>query len=238
MKTPRALLLYAETNRTEILRKVLESEGCIVEEGPLESRTGIAAPGFFIVIFDIQRLTVRLLDVIRTWRDEVSDTTLLVIGSRTAPNTRMTVLETGVEAFLTKPVAVGELRARVRAALRRFRTHNATVRRFSFGSAIIDLDARMVLEMGRDARLTPTECGILEHLASHMNQTVRSLDLVRTLWGDDPHKGVHSLRLFIRKLRNKLEPDPAHPRYLVTESAVGYRLQTGPVAVSTKFLDG
>jgi two-component system, OmpR family, KDP operon response regulator KdpE len=237
MKTPRALLLYQETDDIEVLRKVLEGEGCLVENAPLESHTSSAGAGLCVVVFDIHRLTARLLEVIRTWRDQVSDTVLLVIGSRTAPATRIAILETGVDAFLTKPVALAELRARVRAALRRFRSQNASVRRFSFGFGIVDLEARMILGNGRDARLTPTECGILEHLALHLNQTVPSTDLVRTLWGDDPQKGVHSLRLFIRKLRNKLEPDPAHPRYLVTEPAVGYRLQTGPEAAPTKSLE-
>jgi two-component system, OmpR family, KDP operon response regulator KdpE len=237
MKTPRALLLYEETDGIELLRKVLEDEGCLVEDAPLESHTTPAATSLCVVVFDIHRLTARLLEVIRTWRDQVSETVLLVIGSRTAPATRVAILETGVDAFLTKPVAVAELRARVRAALRRFRSQNASVRRLSFGFGIVDLEARMILGNGRDARLTPTECGILEHLALHLNQTVPSIDLVRTLWGDDPQKGVHSLRLFIRKLRNKLEPDPAHPRYLVTEPAVGYRLQTGPEAALTKSLE-
>jgi two-component system, OmpR family, KDP operon response regulator KdpE len=237
MKTPRALLLYQEIDGTEVLRKVLEGEGCLVEDALLELHTSTMAEGLCVVVFDIHRLTARLLEVIRTWRDQVSDTVLLVIGSRTAPATRIAILETGVDAFLTKPVAVAELRARVRAALRRFHSQNASVRRFSFGFGIVDLEARMILGNGRDARLTPTECGILEHLALHLNQTVPSTDLVRTLWGDDPQKGVHSLRLFIRKLRNKLEPDPAHPRYLVTEPAVGYRLQTGPEASLTKSLE-
>jgi two-component system, OmpR family, KDP operon response regulator KdpE len=237
MKTPRALLLYQEIDGTEVLRKVLEGEGCLVEDALLELHTSTMAEGLCVVVFDIHRLTARLLEVIRTWRDQVSDTVLLVIGSRTAPATRIAILETGVDAFLTKPVAVAELRARVRAALRRFHSQNASVRRFSFGFGIVDLEARMILGKGRDARLTPTECGILEHLSLHLNQTVPSTDLVRTLWGDDPQKGVHSLRLFIRKLRNKLEPDPAHPRYLVTEPAVGYRLQTGPEASLTKSLE-
>jgi two-component system, OmpR family, KDP operon response regulator KdpE len=233
MKTPKALLLYQETNGSEPVRKLLEGEGCLVDQIPLDSQTD-AHIDFCVVVFDIPRLTARLLEVLRAWRDEAPDTVLLVIGSRAAPATRIAVLETGADAYFTKPVAVAELRARVRAALRRFRSHNASIRRFPFGSAIIDLEARMILGTGRDARLTPTECGILEHLALHMNQTVHSAELVRTLWGDDPQKGVHSLRLFIRKLRNKLEPDPAHPRYLVTEPAVGYRLQTGPESLSSK----
>jgi two-component system KDP operon response regulator KdpE len=225
MKTPRALLLYEETNSSELLWHVLADEGCQVEEAPLDAHLTPATDGYCIVVFDIQRLTTHLLEFIRTWGDGVSDTTLLVIGSRTTQTNRIALLETGIAAYLSKPVAVPELRARVHAAFQRFRSHHLRPRQFSFGTGVIDLEARMIRASGHDTRLTPTECNILEHLAQHLNQTVSSADLVKTLWGDDPQKGVHSLRLFIRKLRNKLEPDPGRPQFLVTEPAIGYRLQ-------------
>jgi two-component system KDP operon response regulator KdpE len=236
MKNSRVLLLHEENNDSGLLRAVLAGEGCQVEEGSLNLQTAAPAEEYRIVVFDIQRLTARLLEVIRAWRDSASDTMLIVAGSRAAQASRIALLETGVDAYLTKPLAVPELRARIRAALRRFRSVDARLRSFPLGSGTIDLEARMIRTDGRDTRLTPTECGILEHLASHMNQTVPSTDLVKTLWGSDPQKGVHSLRLFIRKLRNKLEPDPARPRYLVTEPTIGYRLQVAPELVS-KSLD-
>jgi two-component system KDP operon response regulator KdpE len=166
-----------------------------------------------------------LLEVARAWRDAALETTLVVIGTRTAQASRIAVLESGVDAYLVKPLVLPELRARVRAALRRFRSQNARVRRLSIGEGTIDLEARVITTTGRETRLTPTECGILEHLAAHLNQTVPRNELVRTLWGSDPQKGAHSLRLFIRRLRQKLEPDPTRPQYLVTDPAIGYRLQ-------------
>lgn len=228
--------MYEENNNSGHLKAVLTGEGCQVEEAPLDFQTAAPAEEYCVVLFDIHRLTARRLEVIRAWRDSASETMLIVTGSRATQANRIAVLETGVDAYLTKPVAVPELRARIRAALRRFRSHDASLRHFPLGSGTIDLEARMIRGANRDTRLTPTECGILEHLASHMNQTVPSTDLVKTLWGSDPQKGVHSLRLFIRKLRNKLEPDPAHPRYLVTEPTIGYRLQVAPELVS-KTLD-
>ena len=113
----------------------------------------------------------------------------------------------------------------MRAATRRLRSLDTHIRRLPFADGLIDLDARVVQLAGRDIHLTPTECGILEHLSLHANQTVPSEALVKVLWGSDPQKGVHSLRPFIRKLRQKLEPDPAHPRYIITQPATGYRLQ-------------
>jgi len=231
MKNARVLLLHEESNDSGLLRAVLAGEGCEVEEAPLNLHTAVAPDGYRIVVFDIQRLSARFLEVIRAWRDAASETMLIVAGGRAAQANRIAVLETGADAYLTKPLAAAELRARIRAALRRFQSHDSRLRCFPLGSGTIDLEARMIRSAGRDTRLTPTECGILEHLALHMNQTVPSTDLVKTLWGSDPQKGVHSLRLFIRKLRNKLEPDPAHPRYLVTEPTIGYRLQVAPELV-------
>ena len=229
-------MLYDETNHSEILRAVLAGEGIQVEEAPLESQIHVDGDQYCMVVFDIQRLNTRTLELIREWRDNVPESMLAVAAGRTAPSNRIAVLEAGVEAYLTKPVAVAELRARARAAMRRFRSHEARQRQFSFGSGTVDLEARMIHSAAGNTRLTPSECGRLAHLAQHMNQTVPSGDLVKTLWGEDPQKGVHSLRLFIRKLRNKLEPDPAHPRYLVTEPTIGYRLQNGPEA-STRSLN-
>jgi len=237
MKTPRALLLYEESTDCGLLRAVLSEEGCDVEQTPLDPHTSVPVTGYHLVLFDIQRMNPGLLGIIRSWRDRTPDTMLIVTGGRTTQANRIAALETGVSAYLIKPLMLPELRARIRAELRRFRSQESRLRCFSIGSGTIDLDARLVRAENGYARLTRTECEILEHLAAHINQTVPSGDLVKTLWGADPQKGVHSLRLFIRKLRNKLEPDPAHPRYLVTEPAIGYRLQVPP-AMATDLVNG
>ncbi|HEV3331965.1 MAG TPA: response regulator transcription factor [Bryobacteraceae bacterium] len=234
MKPPRVLLLFEEDDNCELFRALILGEGCEVDEAAFETQTTAPLEGYCLVLFDIQRPTVRFLDLLRTWRDLVPDTTLIVVGSRTAQANRIAVLETGVDAYLTKPVVVAELRARVRAVLRRIRSQGSRPRLLSFGAGTIDLDARIVRVVDQTVRLTPTECGILEYLASHANQTVPCDELVKTLWGSDPQKGVHSLRLFIRKLRQKLEPDPTHPQYLVTDPTVGYRLQVPAEALISR----
>jgi two-component system KDP operon response regulator KdpE len=225
MRPPRALLLYEHDNNCELLRSVLTAEGYAVDEYPLGRQTNAPVSDYCLVLFDVQRLTDRFLDITRAWRDEASGTTLIMIGNRTTQAHRVALLESGVNAYLAKPLIVAELRARIRASLRRFHSQETRLRRFSFGEGIIDLEAHLIRVAGREIRLTPTECGILEHLASHINQTVPSNDLVKMLWGPDPQKGVHSIRRFISKLRQKLEPDSTHPRYLITEPAIGYRLQ-------------
>jgi|ERR1700730_13917006 two-component system KDP operon response regulator KdpE len=98
-------------------------------------------------------------------------------------------------------------------------------RRLSLGHSIVDLDTHRIKTGNREVHLTPTECSLLEHLASHFNRTVPGTELVRALWGPDAGKGVHSLRVFIKSLRHKIEDSPARPRYIVTEPRIGYRLQ-------------
>jgi two-component system, OmpR family, KDP operon response regulator KdpE len=234
MKPPRALLLYGEESNCELFRTLIREEGAELEEAALETHTSVPVEGYCLVLFDIHGLTTRLLDVFRAWHDVLADTSLIVAGSRTTQANRIAALETGVLAYLTKPVSVAELRARIRAALRRVRSQNNRARRLWFGASTIDLEARLVRAANHDVRLTPTECGILEYLASHANHTVPCDELVKMLWGEDPQKGVHSLRLFIRKLRQKLEPDPTHPQYLVTEPSVGYRLKVPAQVLSSR----
>jgi two-component system, OmpR family, KDP operon response regulator KdpE len=226
MKSPRALLLYEEEDTRKLLRTVILGEGWKVEEVPFDSPTA-AAPieGYQLVLFEILQPTRRLLEALRAWHDGVPGTELVVVGSRITQAHRMAVLKAGVSSYLKKTTVGPELANRVRTVLRRFRSHNTRSRQFPFGTGMVDLETRCVRAADGQVRLTPTECGILEHLALHMNQTVPFRELVEILWGADPKKGVYSLRVFIRKLRKKLEPDPTHPIYLVTEPMIGYRLQ-------------
>jgi two-component system, OmpR family, KDP operon response regulator KdpE len=233
MKPPRALLLYQAENTADLLRSVVLNEGGELEAAPFHTPAA-AAPiaSYRIVLFDIGRPTQRLLESLRAWRDQAPGATVVVIGNRTAQENRFAVLENGATAYLTKPLVVPELAARVRAAFRRTRPPVVRSRQVVFGAGIIDLETRTIRVADGQVRLTPTECGILEQLALRMNHTVPRGELVKTLWGTDPQKGVHSLRLFIRKLRQKIEPDPTHPIYLVTDPLVGYRLQAPPGIVT------
>jgi len=95
------------------------------------------------------------------------------------------------------------------------------------GDAVLDLDAHLVRRGTSETHLTPRECVFLERLAVDINRTVPRTDLVQAVWGGRSGRGPHSLRVLVKNLRRKLEPDPVSPRYLVTESAVGYRLQLG-----------
>ena len=225
MKPQGVLLLYEEVANRELLRSLLLGQGCEVREAPLAAQTAAPAEGYCLVVFDVCRVTELLLEATHAWRGSVPDTMLVVVADCTDKHSRNALLASGVDAVLTRPLVIPELRARVRAALRRFRTQDGSLRRLVVGERTVDLEARLVTATGHKTRLTPTECGILECPAAHLNQTVPRNELIKRLWRFDPHKGVHSLRLFIRSLRHKIEPDPSHPQYLVTDPKFGYRLQ-------------
>jgi len=104
------------------------------------------------------------------------------------------------------------------------RRARAALDTIDLGDRSIALGSRVVKSRAGQSRLTGLECAILNQLAAHVNRTVPSAELVRKLWPSDLSKGVHSLRAFIKNLRKKVEPDPAHPQYILTDLAVGYRL--------------
>jgi DNA-binding winged helix-turn-helix (wHTH) protein len=105
------------------------------------------------------------------------------------------------------------------------RKQRPSLKTIKLGDKTVTLGTRVVRGSLGEVRLTRFECSILKHLLAHVNQTVPSVELVRKLWPSDPTKGVHSLRAFIKNLRKKIEPDPAHPQHIVTDLAIGYRLR-------------
>ena len=139
MKPPRALLLYERDNNCELLRAVLTGEGYAVDESSLDLQPAAPVSDYCLVVFDVQRLTDRYLNITRAWRDGASGTMLIMVGNRTTQANRVAVLESGVNAYLAKPLIVAELRARIRASLRRFHSQESRLRRFSFGEGTIDL---------------------------------------------------------------------------------------------------
>jgi two-component system, OmpR family, KDP operon response regulator KdpE len=227
-KSARALVFHEYANRNARLRTAICGQGCEVDEALFDPEAA-AKPveGYCFVLFNVQRPTQRLLQIIRDWRQDAPNTALVVAGNGTTQATHVALLEAGADAFLplSESVSLDELAARAHAAVRRCRVQDPPLNQLSFGSSVIDLKARSIRSCQGQFHLTKTESGLLEHFAAHPNRTVPCMELVRSVWGSDPHKGPHSLRFLIKSLRRKLEPDPAHPRYLITEPTNGYRLQ-------------
>jgi two-component system KDP operon response regulator KdpE len=168
------------------------------------------------------------IEVIRSVRQNHRDLPIIVLSVRSNERDKITALDAGADDFVNKPFAVGELLARLRAALRRM-AHtegqpSPTV--FRTGEIEVDLGKRRVVINGAEVHLTRIEYKLLEILIRHADQVVTHGQLLKEVWGPHHEDQIHYLRVFMLQLRRKLEADPARPRYLRTEPGVGYRLAT------------
>ncbi|MBC7499347.1 MAG: two-component system response regulator KdpE [Herminiimonas sp.] len=150
---------------------------------------------------------------------------IIVLSARTGEADKIAALDAGADDYLTKPFGVGELLARVRSAVRRSAGSSLAYEDpVEFGDVRIDLKARVVSRNGDVVHLTPTEHKLLMILVTNAGCVVTNRQLLNEVWGPSHADHGHYLRIFFGRLRQKLEIDPAQPKYLLTETAVGYRL--------------
>lgn len=165
---------------------------------------------------------VQVLAGIRGW----STVPVIVLSARSTSAEKVQALDAGADDYVTKPFGMEELLARVRAAVRRGRPDSGDQPSITTADFTIDLAARRVLALdGSSIRLTPTEWGVLEVLARNAGKVVPQRQLLVQVWGPAYESESHYLRVYLAQLRRKLEPDPAHPRYLITEAGMGYRFE-------------
>jgi len=139
---------------------------------------------------------------------------------------KIRALDMGADDYLTKPFAIGELMARVRAVMRRVsqaETRGARQEAVTSGDLNIDFEHRRVTLRGEQVKLTPTEFSLLEQLVSRPDTVLNHRELLSNVWGAEYRDETEYLRVYIGRLRRKLEDNPANPKYLLTESCVGYR---------------
>lgn len=182
-----------------------------------------AAPPAQLLILDLNLPDGDGLDLIRELR-ECRSTPILVLSARHHEAEKIAALDAGADDYLTKPFAVGELLARVRAMLRRAATPPEAPPVLRVGELAFDRGAREVRLGGRPVHLTPQELRLFERLARAPGKVVTHRQLLADAWGSEHVDQLHYLRIYMGHLRAKLEPDPAEPRYLLTELGVGYRL--------------
>lgn len=165
---------------------------------------------------------MQVIHAIRGW----SDAPILVVSGRTGAADKVEALDAGADDYVTKPFLVEELLARIRALTRRIPAQQSAPT-VSFGQVTVDLSSRLVTDVttGQAVRLTPTEWQVLELLIRNAGRLVTRQNLLTHIWGSEHVKDSGYLRLYLSQLRKKLEPDPATPRYLLTEPGMGYRLQ-------------
>ena len=150
---------------------------------------------------------------------------IIVLSVREREADKVAALDAGADDFVTKPFGINELLARLRAAVRRAAPADELVPIVQTPDFRVDLAAKQVVRDGREVRLTPTEWQLVELLVRNPGRLVSQRQLLSEVWGPKYREETNYLRVFIAQIRRKLEPDPAHPRYFITEPGMGYRYQ-------------
>src|SRR5690349_8026112 len=210
----------------DVLRVLLHAANYRVVEAENAARGEVEArahkPDLLLVDLGLpDRDGTELIRRVRAW----SAVPIIVLSARTAEEQKIAALDAGADDYVTKPFAAAELLARVRAALRRNATGAAKSSLVRLGKFSVDLAQREVRGGDAEVHLTPLEFRVLENLARHPGTIVKQDALIREVWGPAQVGDTRSLRVCIRNLRIKLEPDPARPSFLVTEAGLGYRLR-------------
>jgi two-component system, OmpR family, KDP operon response regulator KdpE len=149
---------------------------------------------------------------------------LIMVTVRNSERDKIDTLDSGADDYVAKPFAMGELLARVRAALRRSTTERP-LPKIETPELIVDMEKRAVAVRGQRIHLTPREFDVLRLLATEEGKTLTYKRILQAVWGPDYWEETENLRVVIKQLRKKIENDPAHPRFILTEHSVGYRFQ-------------
>jgi len=176
-----------------------------------------------LVILDLGLPDLEGVEVTRLLR-EWTPVPIIILSVRGSENDKIAALDAGADDYLTKPFGVGELLARIRAALRRGKQATGEPV-FISGQLKVDLARRVVTLADREVQLTPNEYSLLKALVNHAGKVLTHRYLLREVCGTEYGDELHMLHVNISNLRGKIEPDPARPRFIITEPGVGYRLR-------------
>lgn len=220
------LIVEDEAPIRRLLRTTLEAEGYAVHEATTarEAQTLAGNRRVDLYLIDLglpDRDGCALIRDLRAWTRRP----IIVLSARSQEEQKVSALDAGADDFLTKPFGIAELHARLRVALRHAAQTalqgDSCVR---CGDVLIDLAAKAVHRQGELQRLTATQWRLLEVLARHAGRVVTAQALLQEVWGPHHAEQSHYLRIYVRQLRQKLEAEPARPRFLLTETGLGYRL--------------
>jgi len=221
------LVIEDEPGIRKVLRVLLEAENYRVieagsaERGEIEARTH--KPDLLLVDLGLPDDDGLVIRHVRAW----SPVPVVVLSARTMESQKVAALDAGADDYVTKPFSAAELLARVRAGLRRASRGADALPLLLLGETHVDLARRVASGPGGTVHLTPLEYRVLDCLARQSGMIVTARQLLREVWGPDRAGDSGALRVCIKGLRDKLEPDPRRPRFLVTEAGIGYRLRPG-----------
>ena len=224
----RILVVDDDPQIRRVMRTTLDAKGYEVDEAGSGERA--------LEMAQSQKYDLIILDInlpgksgVETCRDvhSISATPIIMLTVREASEDKIEALDAGACDYVTKPFAMGELLARIRAVLRRTpSTIVSGVTNLRLDDVEVNFESRRVIVAGKPVRLTSKEFDLLLYLATHRNRTIPHRELLREVWGSEHVDERKYLRVFINRLRKKIEASPKEPKFLLTEPFVGYRLQT------------
>lgn len=222
------LLIEDEPEIRRFLRTTLPAHGFRLYEASTgkDGLTEAQARNPDLILLDLGLPDLEGSEVIRQLR-EWTATPIIVLSAREQEQVKVAAFDLGADDYVTKPFGVNELLARMRAALRHITGPPGEPAEpvFTLGDLKVDLGRRQVFVSGMETHLTPIEYKLLTTLIRYAGKVLTHRQLLKEVWGPLHVEEAHYLRVYMRQLRNKLEKNPAHPRYLVTELGVGYRLR-------------
>ena len=224
MSAGRILVVDDEPQIRRIMRTELTRAGYEVDDAKT-GEEGLGKVREFrpdLVLLDINMPGMGGLAACRAIRSD-ANTAIIMLTVHNTESAKVEALDAGADDFVTKPFSTPELLARIRAALRRLPVSHSSPNTLRVGQLTIDFAARTVAQGTASSHLTPKELDLLRYLTQHANEAVSHRELLQAVWGPDYGDQVDYLRVFIKSLRKKIEPNPESPRYITTEPWVGYR---------------
>lgn len=229
MSVSRILIVDDEPQARRVMRIALVAQGFEVSDAGSgeQALDELRAQPPDLILLDLKMPGMGGLEACREIRAS-SEVPIIVVSAGKSLRDRVDAFEAGVDQYIAKPCEIQELVARIRAVKRRVESHSSVL---VLGDVEVNFEMREVKRKNGVVLLTAKEFKLLHCLASHKDKGVTHRRLLQAVWGPDYGDEVEYLRVFINQLRKKIEPDPAHPAYILTDPAVGYRLSVPPNAV-------
>jgi two-component system KDP operon response regulator KdpE len=225
MSAASILVVDDEPQIRRVLRSTLSSQGYVI----LEAKTGEEAIEVArkekpdLVLLDVNMPGIGGIEACREMR-RMSEAPIIMLTVRNAERDKVLALDAGADDYVVKPFGIEELLARIRAALRRYAPADA-LPPFISKDLKLDFESRQFTVRGKLVHLTPKEFEVVKHLIANQGKPLTHRRILQAVWGPDYGEETENLRVVINQLRKKIESDPAHPKYILTEPWVGYRFQ-------------
>jgi two-component system, OmpR family, KDP operon response regulator KdpE len=221
----RILIVDDEPAIIRFLRPSLETQGYVVSTaGDACTALGVVRRGAAdLVVLDLGLPDMDGLEVVKQIRGAGADLPIIILSSRDDEGAKVEALDNGADDYVTKPFGIDELLARIRMAQRHRLQQDGQRPLYHAGDLSVDLVRRIVMVRGHEVKLSPREYDVLSLMVAHAGKVLTHRFLLREIWGGDAD--VQYLRIYVRSLRQKIEPDPERPAHILTEMGVGYRLR-------------